>query len=361
MKLWKNRIFKYALGAVILAFALVGVAFVGLRLAVSFKLTDSAGIIDNQASIFWQTGNNSVHTQTDLFTVKNFCVFSTLLEQYPSLNQTLATFSTKNPLDWEKSLALLDSNAKNNQNYQENLAICLDKNKDRRITSTDFTSVAQDNNNPLAWANTGEWQTFKEAVQKDKIVLARIEKETGIQARLLVSILTAEQLRLFYSDRALFEKVFSAFKILGSQSQFSWGIMGLKPETAIAIEENLASTTSPFYLGPSFEKSLAFSTNDIGQERFARITDEHNHYYGYLYSALYLKQITTEWQKSGFDISSRPEILATLYNIGFANSKPKTDPQVGGSELDIAGQKYSFGRLAYEFYYSGELLTDFPY
>lgn len=361
MLLLKNKILKYALGAVVIAFALVGLAFVGLRLAVSFKLTDSAGIIDNQASTFWQTGDNSVHSTASLFTVKNFCVFSTLLEQYPSLSQNLATFSTKNPLDWEKSLALLDANAENNQSYRDNLTTCLDENKDRKITVTDFTSVAHNNNNPLAWANTKEWQTFKEAVLKDKAVLARVEKETGIKPRLLVSILTAEQLRLFYSDRALFEKVFSAFKILGSQSQFSWGIMGLKPETASAIEENLGSTTSLFYLGPTLEKSLAFSTDDIGQERFTRITDEHNHYYGYLYSALYLKQIMSQWQKAGYDISGRPEILATLYNIGFANSKPKADPQVGGSELDIAGQKYSFGRLAYEFYYSGELLTDFPY
>ncbi|MEI6420555.1 MAG: hypothetical protein WCO30_02875 [bacterium] len=92
-----------------------------------------------------------------------------------------------------------------------------------------------------------------------------------------------------------------------------------------------------------------------------RITDEHDHYFAYLYAALFNKQIITEWQKAGFDISNRPEILATLYNIGFSHSEPKDDPQIGGAEIDISGKTYSFGGLAYEFYYSGELLNELPY
>ena len=94
--------------------------------------------------------------------------------------------------------------------------------------------------------------------------------------------------------------------------------------------------------------------------KFLRVTDQHNHYYTYLYAAYFIKQIEKQWQTAGFNISSRPEILATLYNIGFANSKPNADPKSGGAEIEINGVKYSFGELTYEFYYSNELLDIFP-
>jgi hypothetical protein len=74
-----------------------------------------------------------------------------------------------------------------------------------------------------------------------------------------------------------------------------------------------------------------------------------------------MKQIKNQWQKAGFDISQKPDILATLYNIGFEHSIPKSDPQVGGAMIEINGQTYSFGGLAYQFFISDELKTEFPY
>jgi hypothetical protein len=216
------------------------------------------------------------------------------------------------------------------------------------------------------WLNTEEYLSLKDAMKKDQVVLSRVEKETGIKSRLLVSLLFVEQMRLYTSDRELFKKVFEPLKMLGVQSQFSWGVLGLKQDTLIEIENNLKATSSPYYLGPDYEKRLDFaisnatSTENIDSERFMRVTDEHNHYYTYLYAAILLKELEKQWQNAGFDISSKSEILATLYNIGFAHSLPNADPQVGGAEIDIAGTKYSFGRLAYEFYYSEELLDIYP-
>jgi hypothetical protein len=209
------------------------------------------------------------------------------------------------------------------------------------------------------WLNTEEYLALQAGLRGEKIVLNRVEKETGIKGRLLASILFVEQMRLFTSDRELFKKVFEPLKILGVQSQFSWGILGLKQETLIQIEKNLRDTASPFYLGPDFETALDFRTTKPDEERFERVTDTRDHYYAYLYAALFLKQIENQWQKAGFDIAGRPEILATLYNIGFIHSIPKADPQAGGAEIEIAGTKYSFGRLAYEFYYSDELTEEY--
>lgn len=209
-------------------------------------------------------------------------------------------------------------------------------------------------------AHSPEWVAFRIAVAKDTEVLKRIEKETGVHARLIITPLVPEQMRLFHSERPLFKQVFEPLKILGAQSQFSWGVTGMKEETAREVEHRLKDPSSPSYLGKEYEHLLDFKTANPNEERFLRIINERDHYYSYLYTALYLKQLQTEWKNAGFDISKRPEILGTLYNIGFTNSKPKTDPQIGGAAIDLSGTEYSFGGLAHEFYYSDELVELFP-
>jgi hypothetical protein len=67
-----------------------------------------------------------------------------------------------------------------------------------------------------------------------------------------------------------------------------------------------------------------------------------------------------QWERAGFSINDRPEIICTLFNVGFAQSSPKSNPQVGGSTVAVSDRSYSFGHLANEFYFSGELLDDFP-
>lgn len=228
------------------------------------------------------------------------------------------------------------------------------------VQQKSFLQINSDGYTLFPLSHTAEWIAFRQAVTKDKEMIDQVSKETGVAPRTLIALLVPEQMRLFYSNRPIFKDIFSPLKILGSQSQFSWGIFGIKDETARAVESHLASTTSPFYLGPKSEHALDFKTTDTDQERFARITDQHNHYYGYLYAALYVQQINTQWEKAGFHIANRPEILATLWNLGFDKSKPNTDPKSGGAAIDINGTTYSFGALAYSFYYSDELVEYFP-
>jgi len=215
-------------------------------------------------------------------------------------------------------------------------------------------------NQTFDWMGTDEYKTLKETLPGEKNILLKVENETGVPSRLLVSILFVEQMRLYNSDTELFKKVFEPLKMLGVQSQYSWGVLGLKQDTLIQIENNLKTSTSTFYLGPSYEHTLDFSTNNSDAERFDRVTNEHDHYYTYLYAALFIKQIEKQWKDASFDISNKPEILATLYNIGFAHSIPHNNPEVGGAVIHIANTDYSFGELAYQFYYSNELVDVFP-
>lgn len=220
---------------------------------------------------------------------------------------------------------------------------------DEKVTYTTF---------PLS--HTPEWLAFKQAIVRDKVVLEKVSKETGISPRILIAILVPEQMRLFHSNRALFKQVFEPLKMLGSQSQFSWGLFGIKDETARAVESNLRDRTSPFYLGLSSEHLLDFATSDIDQERFQRIINEDDHTYSYLYAALYVREIEAQWQKAGITIKDRVDILATLWNLGFLKSKPNANPQSGGAEIEINNATYSFGSLAKSFYDSDELIELFP-
>lgn len=220
--------------------------------------------------------------------------------------------------------------------------------------------VASDDAYIGPWQSSEEWRIMEEAIRRDEAVIKHAATDAGVSPRLIVANLVAEQLRLFFTEREAYKKWFSPLKILGPQSKFSWGVMGMKEDTAIEVEANLVSTTSPRYLGASFEHKLDFTTPDPKTERFTRMTDQHDHYWSYLYAGLYLKQIQVEWERAGFPITNRPEILSTLYNIGFKYSVPKADPKVGGAGLTIAGNQYSFGGLANDFYQSDLLVDIFP-
>lgn len=240
----------------------------------------------------------------------------------------------------------------------------VDNQRQNFLANANSTNTSTGGNSNYYWVTLPEWQTIKQAILKDKSTIYRAASTAGVSPRLIVTPLVVEQLRLFYTERESYKKFFEPLKILGSQTQFSWGVMGTKEETAIQIENNLKDKNSPYYLGPQSENLLNFSPRgtlgEHKQERFVRMTDQHDHYYSYLYAGLYLKQVITQWKIAGFDISKRPDILSTLYNIGFKGSKPNADPKSGGAEIKIGETSYSFGSLGAEFYNSNELLEEFP-
>lgn len=218
------------------------------------------------------------------------------------------------------------------------------------------TITAPVNYLPL-WADTEEWRVLEEALRHDAPAINRAAQDAGVSPRLIAANLVAEQLRLFFTEREFYKQFFYPLKILGAQTQFSWGVMGMKESTAIAIEKNLLDPSSPRYLGAGMEHLLDFKTADPKTERFERMTDQHDHYWSYLYAGLYLREVMAEWGAAGFPIDNNVSVLSTLYNIGFNRSNPNPNPNVGGAEMTMNGISYSFGRLANEFYVSN-LLSD---
>ena len=77
-----------------------------------------------------------------------------------------------------------------------------------------------------------EWQVVKVGLTRDTAVIDRVSQETGVDSRLLVTPLVVEQLRLMTSQRETFKKYFAPLGVLGTQTQFSLGIFGIKENTA---------------------------------------------------------------------------------------------------------------------------------
>lgn len=213
----------------------------------------------------------------------------------------------------------------------------------------------------LTWKDSDDFKLLKEVFTRDQAVIDRAANDAGISPRLILGGVMGEQLRFFSSKRESFKQYFEPLKILASLSQFSYGIAGLKPETVAKIDENLKNPKSTFYLGKDMEHFADYPEGvDPTAERFSRITNAKDPYYSYLYVGLFMRQAEMQWANAGYPIDGRPDVLATLYNLGFNRSIPKPNPGSGGAPIMINGVEYSFGDIAYQFYYSDELLDIYP-
>ena len=211
------------------------------------------------------------------------------------------------------------------------------------------------------WDATPEWDTVKGGLQKDAPLIDQVATQTGVQARMIASVVVPEQTRFFTSNREIFKSYFEPLKVLGSLTQFSLGVSGIKQDTATAIEQYAADPTSPFYPGDGMAALFAYPTGvDHDSELYNRLTDDKNHYYQYLYTALFIKEVQSQWQKARYPIDANPEAIVTLFNIGFAKSNPNPNPQAGGAEITTGGTTYVYGELGADFYHSNELTDIFP-
>jgi hypothetical protein len=211
------------------------------------------------------------------------------------------------------------------------------------------------------WNQTPEWEVVKGGLQKDADIIARVSQETGVSGRMIATVVVPEQTRFFTSNREVFKRYFEPLKILGSLSQFSLGVSGIKEETANDIEKYANDPSSTFYPGAGMSGLINYEDGaDHDAELFNRLTDAKDHYYSLLYTALYIKEIEEQWKRAGFDVSKNPEVIATLFNVGFQASSPNASPRAAGAAIETGGHTYAYGELGGLFYNSSELTDIFP-
>jgi len=352
---------KYFSVGLIVVFALIGFFLTTAFFAVKLHVTDDPGAVDYNDRYFQELKNKYGQSNTnDTSTVNNreatfFHNVLVLNKYYPenSLYILNAYLKSRNLGEAERMLGAVNLYMQDNKGYNSEI-------KEFEIKNAK-DSTRQNSGSIFEWMNISEWGDFKLAVAKDKPLIDSVANLTDVEPRLIVAVLVGEQIRLFNSEREAYKKWIGPLKILSVESTFSLGVTGIKIPTAQMIERNLKDRQSVYYLGGKYEHLLDFQSINPEDERFKRLTSYKNHFYSYLYAALNIKQMKVQWERAGFPIGDRPEILATLYNIGFEVSIPKENPVVGGSTVMIHRKPYSFGAIAYEYYYSGELFDLFPF
>lgn len=354
----KRRKLFFVYNILLYLFAIYGLMLTAAFFGVKLHIFDDPGGVDRNDRYFQLSQNITIKKDSTYLPIAETAEFMNVLNVlnafYPhDAKQIYASFLVHNDIDIAmKAMEAVKIRLMENAEFQSALANP-DLIKNRERVNSD-SSVFE-------WMNIEEWHFFKEALVKNKAIIDSVSKVTDVEPRLIVAALVGEQMRLFNSNREMYKNVIRPLKILSVESKFSLGVTGIKDFTAMQVEKHLKDTTSEYYLGKKYEHLLDFKTTDPTTERFNRLVNYRNYYYSFLYAAIIIKQFSTQWKNAGYDISNRPEILITLFNVGFPQSKPGPNPQVGGSRVEINGVRYSFGALGYEFYYSGELYNVFPY
>ena len=367
-RLLQSKWFKIPYQIALYGFAAYGVVLVGVFVALKLRLTDDKGLVDSNNRYFQEMHDKYNQDfkvdSTSLIKYRNEILqrINLVNEYYPKNARVIleAWSQSKSEKIALQMLAALDLKLKDNKTYQKRLRDILSNSNNQNIAK---------GGNAFEWMNFIEWSYFKEAVTKDKKYIDSAALACGVEPRMIVACLVGEQVRLFNSRRERFKNVVAPLKTLALETNSSYGVTGIKERTAQNIEYYLKDAKSSYYCGSKYEHILDYDStinynnqhNDTMSLRVKRLVQYKDHYYSYLYAGIFIRQIATQWQKAGYPIDDRPEILASIFNLGYNKSKPKKNPAVGGSNFMIRDKEYTFGGVAYDFYYSGELLEAFPY
>lgn len=361
---WR-KFFKYSYWTVIHGLALFASIGILVALASYFKWTNDSGNVDLNSRYFDKMADkyNQGFKTDSLSIAKNERLMYQnvgLLAKYYPHNAKIIIDAYHHSKDITVALRMLDAanlRMKDNKAYMKELA------KIEAEVKTETVSL-------YPWANYKEWKEFCRVVKADKHAIDSVSQITGVESRLIVMCLVGEQIRMFNSSREAFKKAVIPFNRLIMTTNRGYGVTGILEKTALRIEGNLYDKKSEFFPGAYFQKCLNLNdtfpelVNDtIAAHQYKtiqRLLKGGDHFYSYLYTAFFLREFQAHWEKNGFTLAHRPEILGTLYNLGFQKSKPKKNPEVGGSTFNVGDKEYTFGGLCYEFYYSGELQDLFP-
>lgn len=360
-----RKFFKISYFTIIHGLAIFGSFLIFTALAVHFKWTNQSGNMD--------VNNRYFDAIADKYGQDHHLDSTALLWQQDQFFQKLGVLAKYKPVDARRvyssfemtqdvsiGLRMLDAASlmlKDNKAYQSELKQLdkVPKGKDRSV---------------YAWSNYKVWDEFCKAVLRDKAAIDSVSRITGVESRLIVMCLVGEQVRMFNSGREKFKQYVYPFSRVMLPNNRGYGVTSILEHTALRIESNLKNSRSPFYPGDYFEKCLNYNDSfpDLIVDSIAahkhktiqRLIKGGDHFYSYLYTGFLLRQYYTQWVNAGHDISHRPEVLGTLFNIGFEKSVPNDHPEAGGSTFTIGEKDYTFGGLCFEFYYSGEMMQEFP-
>ncbi len=137
-----------------------------------------------------------------------------------------------------------------------------------------------------------------------------------------------------------YENIFAS---LGNNT--SMGLAQIRIATAKWIFDTVPDSNSNYFLGLKYYKLLPKYEKREDIVKFLE-NDSTN----CILAAFHLRQIIERWKKAQFDISNRPEIIATLYSYGLFDRDD-------GTEIVPHEKPRSnlFGKIAADFFYSKKM------
>jgi hypothetical protein len=358
-----KKFFKYGYFTVVHILAGIAVFLIFTALAVKFKWTNNRGAIDENNRYFSEMAekyDDELKKDSIDIEAKEFEFFQKLVivaKYKPTDAKHISSvyYSSKNPIVGLRMIDAFSIMMKNNRKFHRELKK-IKKGKDP-------LSIYQ-------WSNYQVWKDFCQTVRNDRHSIDSVSRLTGVESRLIVMCLVGEQIRMFNSGREKFKKYVLPFNRIILPTNRGYGVTGILEHTALRIENTVFNKKSEFYAGDYFQNCI--NVNDSFPElvndtirahkhkTIQRLIKRGDHYYSYLYTAFLLRQYQAHWERNGYSLENRPEILGSLFNLGYEKSKPKKNPEVGGSTFNVGGKDYTFGGLCFEFYYSGQLQDLFP-
>jgi hypothetical protein len=361
---WKKW-FKYSYLTALHILAGVAAFLILTALAVKFKWTNDTGDVDVNNRYYEDIANqygNASKKDSATLARDEYIMFQKLgvLSRYYPHNAKIITDAYQFDKNVYTALRMLDA-----------VTIIMRDNKQFIREMKDVNKKAKFNTGSVyAWSNYTVWKQFCNTIIKDKRAIDSVSRLTGVESRIIVMCVVGEQLRMFNSGREKFKQYVYPYSRLILPSNRGYGVSGILEHTALRIESTLFNEKDPFYPGDYFQQTINVrdsfpevindSISSHKHKTIQRLIKGGDHYYSYLYTAFLMRQFQAHWERNGFDLSNRPEILGTLFNLGYQKSKPKKNPEVGGSTFKIGEKDYTFGGLCFEFYYSGELQDAFP-
>jgi hypothetical protein len=360
-----RKILRIAYTIVIHGLALFALFLILTALAIHFKWTNQSGTTDVNNRYFEELAEEYGQDQD---------LDSTQLEWHQDqFFQKLGVLAKYKPIDARNIYTAYEINKDVVVGLRmlDAASIMLKDNPDYQRDLKDVTKFRKGRKKSIyEWTNYKVWGEFCKAALRDKAAIDSASRITGVESRLIVMCLVGEQVRMFNSGRERFKKYVYPFSRVMLPNNRGYGVTSILEHTALKIESNLTDKRSNFYPGDYFSKCLNYNDSfpDLvvdsieahKHKTIQRLIQGGDHFYSYLYTGFLLRQYFAQWEKAGYDISNRPEVLGTLFNIGFQKSVPKANPEAGGSTFNVGGKDYTFGGLCFEFYYSGAMIEDFP-
>jgi hypothetical protein len=235
-KIFQSKWFKIPFNVVLYGFSAYGFILTVTYFAMKFKLTNEAGSIDANNRYFQEMHDkynqsfkvDSVSMMSHRYEVLNRIL---LLNQYYPKNAQYILEAYQNSKDEKIALQMLDAvDLRLNGNAEYLLAS--EDLREKRLKQKEITGLSV-----FEWMNIEEWKAFRIAVQKDKKWIDSAAHASGVEARLIVACLAGEQIRLFNSKRESYKRYIGPLKVLVLENNLSYGVTGIKENTAIKIEQ----------------------------------------------------------------------------------------------------------------------------